>query len=1845
MNVPIGPGIGERGLHFAPTLSLRIAPQLAISTADEEQVLFQDSSGYYWTTQTAVDTLYQHGFGSATFSPGDLDLGRLVSTVDNKALSYSLPGGGGGRVLGVLPSAVTTTTVQSAMGAFGYSSSTTVVGYLPRGVLSTRIPFIQMSSAGDLVVGLRAAGAGDPTTGLTDEVMDSIQTNPEPPTGVQYRWFLPRRMLVIRGDIAYEFHYVDHSYMTRYIPYLAINQMTQLYSGHYMLSAIRNRFGEYISFAYDSDGIGYTATLHSGLSSGPSIRVQVVGTTSVPSGSMTLMDSRVAVTTATKIRVTYQGISQPVSTYLLEATHPSWGTNFSTPLLGSPSSTAAATGANGQRTAEDMDHFDSALLSLQPLSLEEEATGQTVNFQWAAGPASTWNGVSIAPTALTQVTLPNRTITLRWQAYRFRQNYNSESWTGMTSSSAPGRPAFCYGVSQVTDTDGNQQRVTTHTRVLPTSNWLSGPIVNPPLDQWVDTTFYDAITLPDGSIQVHRFVEPPLTNATTGAAGMQNLAFIKTLEREVRYYTPGTDWQSDLSVTTPASSSAYKWVVNDRFDVRSVGSATGSMSYQSVPYPTRVRTWDKESHVFTTVETTDWDTSNFGWKTVHSTSSVTTSPSFTLDYLSLAQQGIGYTPYSASSGVERETDRTFNTDVSQWFIARPATEVTKVLNDNTGYLAPGVSLPDVQPSVNKTYNPTVDRVDSVDVVGSDGQKVTTQFTYQGTTGLSAIELNTAYLNSSGLALSGQVGVSSYGYDGQGYLNSISRKPNSSTTLTVGQTQDELGRPTSQTDMNGKVQNITWDSAGRLSSITPPDGEEATTITYDSDFRGITVTHGSQVEGYRYNGFGELILVKRQAPGGVWSHKVLGYDTMGRKTGETVWLPGDGASDEAHWSAGNLTQSTTTTTTTPDRTVCKQWGFDDSGNRVCVNWVTYPGTTTTTTLSAIYHGTSITYDGRGRVIKTVDADNATTDIIYSGLTRSVKVYPDTSHNQTTINTYDADGRLVQVTDALGYITKYYFDGGNRINRVNQYGGSGAVQTRTWNYNRLGWLTSLTQPESGITSYTSFTVEGHPTVTNYNGRSVTMTPDWMGRPVSVVSSTSGDSSLAQAFTYDTATGGKGKVASSTDGSVTTSYVYGAMGGRLSSLVTSMPVQGTTQTFTQGFGYDAYGNRTSGGTSHATWTQTYTPETGLPNLLQYGSTTVASTPWSTSWDPVSWMPTLISYGNGVKSSFSYATDQTRLTQILHSPASGGPFAQWVYSYDGCGNVIREDDVLTGSWDQFAYDALNRLQSALVASLTYGDQMQQFTYDAFGNRISSLIQRVTGWSGARGASTAYVTTSTLLSDRTRHVVNATFNASATAPKNQIPATTSTGVATGAVYDAQGNLTQIYAAPGDSSTQLSMVYDALGRVIQVGNSKTNQVEKYHYTADGLRTLIEIYNGTTLQTNRVNLYNDAHQLVSQYEKTTSGSLTWKRDITYLGSREAAEFDSAGMHVTQVDRLGSPRVMTGPTGTLESVQKYLPFGELLEQHNYISGAITTAKGYTNHEQTDTSGLIYMQARFYVPWYGKFASPDPGRDQHFEETQSWNIYSYVRNNPVIGIDPTGMTGEKQPDRSDDDKNRPYTGGIAGTMKAGGTGNLENIAFMNSGAETIWESSFTSTHLDIVSNHSGSEFNATATLNQEDYKMSFSLTSGFSVGGPYNDRSISQATMRTLPDNSKAGAPTANGSYTFIHSMFHRVIPGLQLITLGGSRNLPTSAPNFGPGAPMRGHYLQNGIFMHPPNGSRLDPVRRWLPALFPLANANRNGHYFSMGCWIINPSNNGRTIYNRIMSMPSRSVTANLNTDEN
>jgi RHS repeat-associated protein len=119
-----------------------------------------------------------------------------------------------------------------------------------------------------------------------------------------------------------------------------------------------------------------------------------------------------------------------------------------------------------------------------------------------------------------------------------------------------------------------------------------------------------------------------------------------------------------------------------------------------------------------------------------------------------------------------------------------------------------------------------------------------------------------------------------------------------------------------------------------------------------------------------------------------------------------------------------------------------------------------------------------------------------------------------------------------------------------------------------------------------------------------------------------------------------------------------------------------------------------------------------------------------------------------------------------------------------------------------------------------------------------------------------------------------------------------------------------------------------------------------------------------------------------------------------------------------DQLGTPRMIFDQTGSLATTKRhdYLPFGEELFAG---TGGRTTAQGYTGDnirqkftqkERDNETGLDYFGARYYSSTQGRFTSPDfPLIDQWESNPQSWNLYSYVRNNPLKLVDPTGNAAE--------------------------------------------------------------------------------------------------------------------------------------------------------------------------------------------------------------------------------------------
>jgi RHS repeat-associated protein len=100
-----------------------------------------------------------------------------------------------------------------------------------------------------------------------------------------------------------------------------------------------------------------------------------------------------------------------------------------------------------------------------------------------------------------------------------------------------------------------------------------------------------------------------------------------------------------------------------------------------------------------------------------------------------------------------------------------------------------------------------------------------------------------------------------------------------------------------------------------------------------------------------------------------------------------------------------------------------------------------------------------------------------------------------------------------------------------------------------------------------------------------------------------------------------------------------------------------------------------------------------------------------------------------------------------------------------------------------------------------------------------------------------------------------------------------------------------------------------------------------------------------------------------------------------------------------DHLGSTSIVTNDSGSIVSEQKYKAWGET----RYTSGTNPSEYTYTGqYSYTNDFGLMYYNARFYDPSLGRFAQADSIIPSGL---QGLDRYTYVGNNPVNYIDPSG------------------------------------------------------------------------------------------------------------------------------------------------------------------------------------------------------------------------------------------------
>jgi len=137
--------------------------------------------------------------------------------------------------------------------------------------------------------------------------------------------------------------------------------------------------------------------------------------------------------------------------------------------------------------------------------------------------------------------------------------------------------------------------------------------------------------------------------------------------------------------------------------------------------------------------------------------------------------------------------------------------------------------------------------------------------------------------------------------------------------------------------------------------------------------------------------------------------------------------------------------------------------------------------------------------------------------------------------------------------------------------------------------------------------------------------------------------------------------------------------------------------------------------------------------------------------------------------------------------------------------------------------------------------------------------------------------------------------------------------------------------------------------------------------------------------------------IYEVDKASGGSVT--RTVTYYPVAGAMRINSTLYYVLK-DHLGSASVVTDASGNILGEQRYYPFGET----RLTTGTIYTDKLFTGQREITGLGIYHYQARFYSPKLGRFLSADtivPG----YANPQSLNRYSYVINNPLLYIDPSG------------------------------------------------------------------------------------------------------------------------------------------------------------------------------------------------------------------------------------------------
>ena len=189
--------------------------------------------------------------------------------------------------------------------------------------------------------------------------------------------------------------------------------------------------------------------------------------------------------------------------------------------------------------------------------------------------------------------------------------------------------------------------------------------------------------------------------------------------------------------------------------------------------------------------------------------------------------------------------------------------------------------------------------------------------------------------------------------------------------------------------------------------------------------------------------------------------------------------------------------------------------------------------------------------------------------------------------------------------------------------------------------------------------------------------------------------------------------------------------------------------------------------------------------------------------------------------------------------------------------------------------------------------------------------------------------------------------------------------------------------------------------LVPTATASDEVVTTFEYDGDGGRVRKTVSYPNDTDSDFVTIYVGRHYVC---QGPTVESLACAKMIFAIGQRIAMVQVDHPTKTTffHADHLGSTSLVTNEQGVVKQDYTYYPFGATNTQSGTAENDVHYK--YTGQELDGSTHLYFYHARYYDPQIGRFISPDrrvpdPGNPQDF------NRYSYVRNNPLLYVDPTG------------------------------------------------------------------------------------------------------------------------------------------------------------------------------------------------------------------------------------------------